>query len=32
MDKPNSKQRAVCLLFVLGSILVLIAAWDIPES
>jgi len=32
MDKLNSKQRAIGLLFVLGSILVLIATWDIPES
>jgi len=32
MDKLNSKQRAVCLLLVLGSILVMIAAWDTPES
>jgi hypothetical protein len=32
MDKLNSKQRAIGLLLVLGSILVLIAAWDIPES
>jgi hypothetical protein len=32
MDKLNSKQRAVCLLMVLGSILVLIASWDIPEN
>jgi hypothetical protein len=32
MDKLKSKQRAIGLLFVLGSILVLIATWDIPES
>jgi hypothetical protein len=32
MDKLNSKQRAVGLLLVLGSILVLIATWDMPES
>jgi hypothetical protein len=32
MDKLDSKHRAVCLLLMLGSILVLIAAWDIPES
>jgi hypothetical protein len=32
MEKPNSKQRAVYLLLVLGSILVMIAAWDIPEN
>ncbi len=32
MDKLNSKHRAVGLLLVLGSILVLIATWDIPES
>jgi hypothetical protein len=32
MDKPNSKQRAVYLLLVLGSVLVMIAAWDLPES
>jgi hypothetical protein len=32
MDNLKSKQRAIGLLFVLGSILVLIATWDIPES
>ena len=32
MDKLKSKQRAVGLLFVLGSILLLIAAWDLPED
>jgi hypothetical protein len=32
MDKPKSKKRAVGLLLVLGSILVLMAIWDLPES
>jgi hypothetical protein len=32
MDKLKSKQRAVGILFVLGSILVLIATWDLPEG
>jgi hypothetical protein len=32
MDKLKSKQRAVGILLVLGSILVLIATWDLPEG
>jgi hypothetical protein len=32
MDKLKSKQRAVGLLLVLGSILVFIATWDFPEG
>jgi hypothetical protein len=32
MDKFKSKQRAIGILFVLASILVLIAAWDLPED
>jgi hypothetical protein len=31
MDKLKSKQKAVGLLLVLGSILVFIATWDFPE-
>jgi hypothetical protein len=31
MDKLKSKQRAVGLLLVLGSILVFMATWDFPE-
>jgi hypothetical protein len=27
----NNKQRAIGILFVLGSILVLMATWDVPE-
>ncbi len=30
MDR--NKQRAVSILFVLGSILVLMATWDLPEE
>jgi hypothetical protein len=32
MDNQKSKRRAVGLLLVLGSILVLVAAWDFPEG
>jgi hypothetical protein len=32
MDMLKSKQRAVGLLLVLGSILVLVAIWDLPEG
>ncbi len=32
MGLPKSKQRAVSLLFVLGSILVMIAIWDFPDA
>jgi len=32
MDMLNSKQKAVGLLLVLGSILVLIATWDTSEG
>lgn len=28
----KSKQRAVSILLFLGGILVLVAAWDLPES
>ncbi len=30
MDR--NKQRAISILFVLGSILVLMATWDLPEE
>jgi hypothetical protein len=29
---PKSKQRAVSILLFLGGILMLVAAWDLPES
>jgi hypothetical protein len=32
MDKLKSKQKAIGILFVLASILVLVAAWDLPED
>ena len=32
MENLKSKQRAIGLLFVLGSILVFIATWDFPEG
>jgi hypothetical protein len=32
MDKLKSKRRAVGILLVLGSILVLLATWDLPED
>jgi len=32
MDKLKSKHRAVGLLLVFASILVLVAAWDFPEG
>jgi hypothetical protein len=32
MDKLKSKQRAVGILLVLGSILVLLVTWDLPED
>jgi hypothetical protein len=32
VDKLKSKQRAVGILLVLGSILVLIATWDLPQG
>jgi len=32
MEQTKSKQRAVGILLVLGSILVLIALWDLPED
>jgi hypothetical protein len=32
MDKLKSKQRAVGILLVFGSILVLLATWDLPEG
>jgi hypothetical protein len=28
----KAKQRAVSILLFLGTVLVLIAAWDVPES
>jgi hypothetical protein len=28
----NYKERAIGILFLLGSILVLMAAWDLPEN
>jgi hypothetical protein len=31
MDNQISKQRAIGLLLVLGSILVFLATWDFPE-
>jgi hypothetical protein len=32
MERPKSKQRALGLLIVLGSVLVLIASWNFPEN
>ena len=32
MDKQKSRQRAVGILVLLGSILVLLATWDLPEN
>ena len=28
----NYKERAISILFLLGSILVLLATWDVPEN
>jgi hypothetical protein len=28
----NRKERAISILFLLGSILVLMATWDMPEN
>jgi hypothetical protein len=32
VEKLKSKRRAVGILLVLGSILVLVATWDLPED
>jgi hypothetical protein len=32
MEKFKSKRRAGAILFVLGSILLLLAIWDLPEG
>ncbi len=32
MEKSKSKRKAVGILFILGSILVLIATWDMSDS
>jgi hypothetical protein len=32
MDRLKSKRRAVGILLVLGSVLVLLATWDLPED
>lgn len=32
MDQLKTKQRAVGILLVLGSILVMMAVWDLPED
>jgi hypothetical protein len=32
MDTPISQQRAVGICLVLGSILVLVALWDMPRG
>jgi hypothetical protein len=32
MDKLKSRQRAVGLLLLVGSILVFLATWDLPEG
>ncbi len=32
MEKLKSRQRAVGLLLLLGSILVFVATWDFPEG
>jgi hypothetical protein len=32
MDKLKSKRRAAGILFILGSILVLLATWDMPDG
>jgi hypothetical protein len=28
----RNKQRAISILFILGSILILMATWDLPEE
>lgn len=32
MNKLKSKQRAIGLLLVFGTILVLVATWDLPDG
>jgi hypothetical protein len=32
MDKLKSKQRAVSILLALGSLIVLMATWNLPED